>query len=76
MSTETTEKAVGQQLNGFSFEEIGDDHLYTGLQTPMKATAFKISDDEKKKKIAGLFKEIMEVMGFLRDRAGTRGIWW
>ena len=51
------------QLNGFSFDDIGDDHLYTGLETPMKPDAFLISDEEKKEKIAILFKEIMDVMG-------------
>ncbi len=50
-------------LSGLSPEEIGDDHLYTGVETPMKSDAFKIPDSEKKKKIAGLFAEIMEVMG-------------
>ncbi len=35
------------KLNGFSEEEIGDDHIYTGLETPMKSDAFKISDEEK-----------------------------
>ena len=50
-------------LNGFSNHEIGDDHLFTGLETPMKKDAFKLSDGEKKKKIAILFEEIMNVMG-------------
>jgi GTP cyclohydrolase I len=50
-------------FNGFSPEEIGDDHLYTGLKTPMKVDAFKLSDIEKKEKIALLFSEIMDVMG-------------
>ena len=50
-------------LNGFSTEDIGDDHLYTGLQTPMKKDAFKLSDAEKKERIALLFEEIMDVMG-------------
>jgi GTP cyclohydrolase I len=50
-------------LNGFSNHEIGDDHLFTGLETPMKKDAFKLSDGEKKKKIAVLFEEIMDVMG-------------
>jgi GTP cyclohydrolase I len=50
-------------LNGFSNHEIGDDHLFTGLETPMKKDAFKLTDDEKKKKIAVLFEEIMDVMG-------------
>lgn len=51
------------KLNGYSDEEIGDDHIYSGLETPMRADAFEISDDEKKYKIAGLFAEIMDVMG-------------
>jgi GTP cyclohydrolase I len=50
-------------LNGFSIHEIGDDHLFTGLETPMKKDAFKLSDQEKKTKIALLFEEIMDVMG-------------
>ena len=53
----------GSQLNDFSFDDIGDDHLYTGLETPMKPDAFVISDEEKKEKIAILFREIMDVMG-------------
>lgn len=51
------------QLNGFSPNDIGDDHLFTGLQTPLKKDAFKLSDQEKKERIALLFEEIMEVMG-------------
>jgi GTP cyclohydrolase I len=55
-------------LSGFSKEEIGDDHLYTGLETPMKKDAFEQSDDEKKEQIAVLFTEIMEVLGLdLKD---------
>lgn len=50
-------------LNGFSIEDIGDDHLYTGLETPMRADAFKLSDQEKKQRISMLFEEIMDVMG-------------
>ncbi|GAA4281687.1 GTP cyclohydrolase I FolE [Gaetbulibacter aestuarii] len=64
MITESLKKKNnGHQLNGFTPEEIGDDHLYTGLETPMKPDAFKISDDEKKERIAILFEEIMDVMG-------------
>lgn len=57
------EKEAANELNGFSSAEIGDDHLYTGLETPMKVNAFEISDTDKKKKIASLFEEIMDVMG-------------
>ena len=52
-----------QKLNGFSITDIGDDHLSTGLETPLKADAFKLSDQEKKQRIAILFEEIMDVMG-------------
>ena len=65
MKTETLElkKKNGHKLNGFSFEDIGDDHLFTGLDTPLREDAFEISDEEKKEKIAILFEEIMNVMG-------------
>jgi len=53
----------GNKLNGFTFDEIGDDHLYTGIETPMKKDAFLLSDEEKKEKISHLFAQIMEVMG-------------
>ncbi len=50
-------------LNGFTHGEIGDDHLFTGVETPMKSDAFALSDSEKKERIAQLFHEIMDVMG-------------
>ena len=50
-------------FNGFNSEEIGDDHLFTGLETPLRADAFDISDADKKDKIELLFAEIMQVMG-------------
>ena len=59
----TKGKNNDNELNNFSFEEVGDDHLFTGIKTPMKPNAFNISDQEKKEKIADLFKEIMDVMG-------------
>ena len=51
------------ELSDLSISEIGDDHLFSGLETPMKSDAFKLSDDEKKERIAILFEEIMDVMG-------------
>ena len=44
-------------------DEIGDDHMLTSMNTPMKSTAFDISDEEKKKRIAFHFTEIMETLG-------------
>jgi GTP cyclohydrolase I len=53
----------GNSLSGFTEFEIGDDHLYTGIETPMKADAFELNDNEKKQRISVLFAEIMDVMG-------------
>jgi len=64
MSTKTLNlKRNKNYLNGFTATDIGDDHLYTGIDTPMKPDAFKMSDSDKKKRIAILFEEIMDVMG-------------
>jgi len=59
----TPKKKNGYKLNGFSYLEIGDDHMFTGLETPMRKDAFSISDSEKKERIELLFEEIMNVMG-------------
>ncbi len=59
----TEEKELEQKLNGFSFKEVGDDHLFTGLKTPIRPNAFEVSDEDKKEKIAHLFSQIMDVMG-------------
>ncbi|NQY06173.1 MAG: GTP cyclohydrolase I FolE [Flavobacteriaceae bacterium] len=50
-------------LSEFTIEEIGDDHLFSSLETPLRKDAFMMSSQEKKEKIASLFKEIMQVMG-------------
>ncbi len=53
----------GNKNNSLTHDEIGDDHLCTGLETPMKKDAFVLSDEEKKNKISDLFSQIMDVMG-------------
>ncbi|MHA7059440.1 GTP cyclohydrolase I FolE [Aquimarina sp. M1] len=63
IETETLLEHSGYHFNDFSFEEIGDDHISTGMETPLKNNAFDISDTEKKERIAKLFAEIMDVMG-------------
>ena len=50
-------------ISNFSIDDIGDDHMHTGLETPMKSDAFVMSDVEKKEKISDLFAQIMDVMG-------------
>ena len=60
-------------LNGFSEEEIGDDHIATSLDTPMRADAFDMSNDQKKEKISELFGQIMDVMGLDRTDDSLKG---
>ncbi|WP_299242741.1 GTP cyclohydrolase I FolE [uncultured Aquimarina sp.] len=63
IETETLLRSNGYNLKGFSIDDIGDDHISTGMETPMKKNAFEMSDAEKKERIANLFGEIMDVMG-------------
>jgi GTP cyclohydrolase IA len=44
-------------------DEIGDDHITTTVETPMRKDAFNLSDSEKMAKIEYHFAEIMHTMG-------------
>lgn len=50
-------------LAHLSEEEIGDEHAHTGVDTPLRADAFKMSEQEKMEKIEHHFKAIMETLG-------------
>jgi len=65
MNTNTTKT---KRLNGFSHYDIGDDHLYTGLETPIKKDAFLLSDEEKKKKNIHIIRRNYECYGFRSRR--------
>jgi GTP cyclohydrolase I len=60
-------------LGGLSHQEIGDDHLYTSIDTPLREDAFLLSDKEKKEKITFLFSEIMNVLGLDLTDDSLRG---
>lgn len=45
------------------YEEIGDQHLLTSIDTPLRPDAFDLSDEEKIAKIQDNFKTIMETLG-------------
>jgi len=59
----------GYHTNGHSdsltngYDLIGDNHVGTSIDTPMRADAFDLSDEEKMVLIEDHFREIMEVMG-------------
>ena len=44
-------------------EEIGDEHLASATDTPLRADAFELSDSEKIERIEAHFREIMELIG-------------
>jgi GTP cyclohydrolase I len=45
------------------FEQIGDDHILTSIETPMRPDAFFKSEEEKIDDIAFHFRKIMETLG-------------
>ena len=52
-----------RKINGWHQEKIGDDHMLTGMDTPMRPDAFDLTDAEKRARIAYHFEQIMEVLG-------------
>ncbi len=51
-----------------AIELIGEDHIGTSLETPMREHAFDISDEQKIDLIQNHFKEIMHILGLdLKD---------
>ncbi|MBK8701502.1 MAG: GTP cyclohydrolase I FolE [Saprospiraceae bacterium] len=54
-------------------DEIGDDHLFTGIDTPLRKDAFDLSDKEKMDKIAYHFGEIMHSLGLDLTDDSLRG---
>ena len=50
-------------LSCFTPDEIGEDHISSGRDTPLRPDAFAISDSEKIEKIEYHFREIMTALG-------------
>ena len=51
------------KLTKIRTDDIGDDHFFTGINTPLRKNAFDLSDEEKISKIKTLFSEIMHTLG-------------
>jgi len=50
-------------INGFTVEEIGDEHVGTSSETPLRPDAFEMDDELKIELIEKHFKEIMQILG-------------
>ncbi len=48
---------------GDNVEEIGDEHIFSPIETPMRVDAFAMEDDVKIELIEKHFRHIMEIMG-------------
>lgn len=51
------------QIEKTEVEEIGDDHVASSYETPLREDAFDLSDEQKMLRIEEHFREIMEIMG-------------
>lgn len=58
---------------GYTIEEIGDQHIGTSIDTPMRDDAFVLSNEEKKAIISEKFREIMETLGLDLTDDSLRG---
>jgi GTP cyclohydrolase I len=64
---------MGINLSQASFDEIGDEHVGTSLETPLRDDAFKMDDDLKVELIEKHFKEIMHILGLDLSDDSLRG---
>jgi GTP cyclohydrolase IA len=46
-----------------SYDEIGDNHISTSTDTPLREDAFELDDDTKMQLISKHFQEIMQILG-------------
>lgn len=56
-----------------NFSAMGDSHSGTSKETPLRADAFSISDDEKIMMITDKFRDIMEILGLDLTDDSLRG---
>ena len=61
------------QLTDFDIDEIGDEHLSSSFDTPLRDDAFEMSDELKIELISKNFKEIMLLLGLDLNDDSLRG---
>lgn len=55
--------ALPRVNNSANYDLIGDNHIATSIDTPLRADAFVLSDEEKMAIIEDKFRDIMETLG-------------
>ncbi len=61
-----------QQINEY-LDEVGESHISTSYDTPLRSDAFDLSDDEKVEIIEGHFRAIMETLGLDLEDDSLKG---
>lgn len=54
-------------------DDMGDDHISSSVETPLRSDAFEMSPKDKVEKIEGHFKEIMDVLGLDLEDDSLKG---
>ena len=62
-----------QPSKTLTIEEIGDDHVSSSLETPLREDAFELDDNLKIELIEKHFKEIMTILGLDLDDDSLKG---
>lgn len=62
-----------QNIDNSSHDLIGDNHVATSVDTPMREDAFDLSDEQKMAIIEDKFREIMDVLGLDLDDDSLSG---
>ncbi len=60
---ETLLNTMGINISNSSYEEMGEEHVGTSFETPLREDAFEMDDDLKIELIEKHFREIMHIMG-------------
>jgi predicted house-cleaning noncanonical NTP pyrophosphatase (MazG superfamily) len=66
--------SVSDQHIDILIDELGDEHVSTSVDTPLRADAFELSDDEKIEKIATHFGSILKIsqtLNYLKTSINT-----
>ena len=63
----------GKDIMINKIDEIGDDHVGSSAKTPLRADAFDISDDEKRKRIEASVRDILDTLGMDLEDDSIKG---
>lgn len=70
---ENSGKWNSEGASAMDLEELGEMHVGTSFDTPIKPGAFELSDDKKIELISGHFREIMDIIGLDLSDDSLRG---